>query len=49
VSRLIANTSANQKSQRTLVQWLRAEFEIEKPSNKLLALTELDPALWSAK
>jgi hypothetical protein len=28
------------------LDWLRVEYAIEKPSNKLLALTELDPNTW---
>jgi hypothetical protein len=31
-----------QQTQRTLLDWLRVEYGIEKPSNKLLAVTELD-------
>ena len=31
---------------RTLLDWLRVEYAIEKPSNKLLALTELDSNTW---
>ncbi len=29
-----------------LLDWLRVEYGIEKPSNKLLALTELDSNTW---
>jgi hypothetical protein len=29
-----------------LLDWLRVEYGIEKPSNKLLALTELDSNSW---
>jgi hypothetical protein len=42
VRRLLAITSRRQQTQRTLLDWLRAEYGIEKPSNKLLALTKLD-------
>jgi hypothetical protein len=30
-----------------LLAWLRMEYGIEKPSNKLLALTELDSNTWA--
>ena len=42
VRRLIEITSRQQQTQRTLLDWLRMEYAIEKPSNKLLAATELD-------
>jgi hypothetical protein len=29
-----------------LLDWLRTEYAIEKPSNKLLAVTELDSDTW---
>jgi hypothetical protein len=29
-----------------LLDWLRVEYAIEKPSNRLLALTDLDPNTW---
>ena len=29
-----------------MLDWLRVEYAIEKPSNKLLALTELDSNTW---
>ena len=35
-------TSRQHQTQRTLLDWLRVEYRIEKPSNKLLALAELD-------
>ncbi len=38
--------SRQQQTQRTLLDWLRVEYGIEKPSNKLLALTELDSNTW---
>jgi hypothetical protein len=31
-----------------LLDWLRVEYAIEKPSNKLLAATELDSDTWVA-
>ena len=44
--RLIELTSRQQQTQRTLLDWLRVEYGIEKPSNKLLALTDLDSNTW---
>ena len=49
VRRLIEITSRQQQTQRTLLDWLRVEYGIEKPSNKLLAATELDSATWVAE
>ena len=46
VRRLIDLTGRQQQTQRTLLDWLRVEYDIEKPSNKLLALTELDSSAW---
>ena len=46
VCRLPAITSRQQQTQRTLLDWLRVEYAIEKPSNKLLAATELDSDTW---
>jgi hypothetical protein len=46
VLRLIELTSRQQQTQRTLLDWLRVEYGIEKPSNKLLALTDLDSNTW---
>ena len=45
---LIRSGRAHQfkETQRTLLDWLRMEYGIEKPSNKLLALTELDSNTW---
>jgi hypothetical protein len=40
--RLIEITSRQQHSQRTLLDWLRVEYAIKKPGNKLLAVTDLD-------
>ena len=39
-------TWRQQQTQRTLLDWLRVEYGIAKPSNKLLALTELDSNTW---
>ncbi len=39
---MIQTTSRQQQTERTLLDWLRMEYGIEKPSNKLLALTGLD-------
>jgi len=46
VRRLIEITSRQQQTQRTLLDWLQVEYAIEKPSNKLLALAELDSDTW---
>ena len=46
VLRLIEITCLHQQTQRTLLDWLRVEYAIEKPSNKLLAMTELDSDTW---
>jgi hypothetical protein len=46
VRRLIEITSHQQQNRRTLLDWLRVEYAIEKPSNKLLAVAELDPDAW---
>jgi hypothetical protein len=35
-----------QQTQRTLLDWQREEYAIEKPSNQLLAVTELDSDTW---
>jgi hypothetical protein len=42
-------TSRQQHTRRTLLDWLRVESGIAKPSNKLLALTELDSNTWVAE
>ena len=39
-------TSRQQQPQRTLLDWLRMEYGIEKPSNKLLTVPELDSDTW---
>ena len=46
VRRLLQITSRQQQTQRTLLDWLRVEYAIEKPSNKLLAVAELDSDTW---
>ncbi|MGO9199694.1 MAG: hypothetical protein ACLQM8_04035 [Limisphaerales bacterium] len=46
VRRLIEITSRQQQAQRTLLDWLRVEYAVERPSNKLLALAELDSDTW---
>jgi hypothetical protein len=46
VCRFLAITSRQQQTQRTLLDWLRVEYGIEKPSNKLPSLTELDSNTW---
>lgn len=40
--RLIAITEREQQTQRTVLDWLRVEYAIEKPSQKLQTLAELD-------
>jgi hypothetical protein len=42
-------TTRQQQTQRTLLDWLRMEYAIEKPSNKLLAVTDLDSDTWVAE
>ncbi len=42
VCRLIEITERKQQTQRTVLDWLRVEYAIDKPSQKLQALTELD-------
>jgi len=43
---LIELTSRRQQTQHTLLDWLRVEYTIGKPSNKLLALAEPDSKTW---
>ena len=43
---LVEVTSRQQQTQRTLLDWLRVEYGIEKPSSKLLTLPELDSNTW---
>jgi hypothetical protein len=42
VDRLIEITATRQQTQSTLLDWLRVEYGIEKPGNKLQVLTTLD-------
>lgn len=42
VRRLIDITATQQQTQRTVLDWLRMEYAIEKPSQKLQSLTDLD-------
>ncbi len=42
VRRLIKITASEQQTHRTVLDWLRVEYAIEKPGNKLQALTDLD-------
>jgi len=44
--RLIEITSRQQQTQRTLLAWLQVEYAIKKPTNKLLAVAELDSGTW---
>ena len=46
VQHQIELTSREQQTRRTLLDWLRVEYAIEKPSNKLLAVTDLDSDTW---
>jgi hypothetical protein len=43
---LLAITSRQQQTPRTLLDWLRVGYGIEKPRNELLALAELDSNTW---
>jgi hypothetical protein len=47
VRRPIRTTSRQQQTQRTSLDWLRVEYAIEKPSNKLFAVAELDSDTWA--
>jgi hypothetical protein len=49
VRRLIEITAAQQQTQRTVLDWLRVEYAIEKPSQKLAALTDLDSGAFVAE
>lgn len=42
VRRLIEITASQQQTHRTVLDWLRVEYAIEKPGNKLQALPDLD-------
>jgi hypothetical protein len=44
---LMEITSRQQQTQRTLLDWLRVEYGIEKHSNKLLAVANLDSDTWA--
>jgi len=44
--RLTESTARQQQTQRTLLDWLRVEYGIEKPSNKFLARADLDSNTW---
>ncbi len=46
VRRLIEITTRQHQTQRTLLDWLRVEYAIEKPSNKLLSVADLDSDTW---
>ena len=46
VQRQTQITSHQQETQRTFLDWLRVEYSIAKPSNKVLALTELESNTW---
>jgi hypothetical protein len=43
---MIEITSRQQQTQRALLDWLRVECGIEKPSNKLVAVAALDSDTW---
>jgi hypothetical protein len=45
--RFIRITSRQQQTHRTLLDWPRVEYAIQKPSNKLLAVAELDSDTWA--
>jgi hypothetical protein len=42
VARLVAITGEQQKGQTTFLDWLRVEFDVAKPTQKLQGLTDLD-------
>jgi TaqI-like C-terminal specificity domain/Eco57I restriction-modification methylase len=42
VRRLIEITASRQQTQRTILDWLRVEYGVEKPGNKLQSLTTLE-------
>jgi len=44
--RRIELTSRQQQTRRTLLDWLGVEYRIERPSNRLLAVAELDSDTW---
>ena len=49
VRHLVETTSRYQQTQCTLLDWLWVGYGIEKPSNKLLAATDLDSDTWVAE
>ncbi len=49
VRRLIELTTHQQKTQHTLLDWLRVEYNIEKPGTKLLTPADLDSDTWVAE
>ena len=49
VRRSLKITSRQQQTQRTLLDWLRVEYAIEKPSNKFLSVSDLDSDTWVAE
>ena len=49
VRRAIDITASQQQTHRTVLDWLRVEYAIEKPSQKLQALTELVPTTSSPR
>jgi hypothetical protein len=49
VESLIRSSAAQQQTRRVLLDWLRVEYAIERPSNKLLAATDLDSDTWIAE
>jgi hypothetical protein len=46
VTRLAEIANLQFGTQKTVLDWLRVEYAIEKPSNKLLAVTDLDSDTW---
>jgi hypothetical protein len=46
VESLVRISAAQQETRRTLLDWLRVDNAIEKPSNKLLAVADLDSDAW---
>jgi hypothetical protein len=49
IGALVESGFRYKQAQRTLLDWLRVEYRIEKPSTKLLAATELDSDTWMAE
>src|SRR5437764_230415 len=46
VTRLAEISNLQFGTQKTILDWLRVEYAIEKPSNKLLAMAELNSDTW---